>query len=98
MIQESVTAAPSRTSNEGARIEVGDSVAFAFPDQPDAENWVTIISGESNPNLGLVNSGTPIARALLGATAGSERIAHLPAGARKIKILTVHPHRPAAER
>jgi very-short-patch-repair endonuclease/transcription elongation GreA/GreB family factor len=83
------------TSGKASSIEVGDSAAFAFVDEPADENWVTIVAGESNPKLGLVNKETPIARVLLGASVGAELLAHLPDGARKIKILTIQKHRPA---
>jgi very-short-patch-repair endonuclease/transcription elongation GreA/GreB family factor len=55
-------------SAQAAGVEVGDSVAFVFLDEPAAENWVTIVASESNPKLGLVNKETPIARVLLRAS------------------------------
>jgi transcription elongation GreA/GreB family factor len=86
---------PPATSGNDSSIEVGDSAVFVFVDEPADENWVTIVAGESNPKLGLVNKETPIARVLLGASAGAELLAHVPDGARKIKILTIQKHRPA---
>lgn len=85
------------TSGSASSIEVGDSAAFIFAEEPANENWVTIVAGESNPKLGLINKETPIARVLLGASVGAELLAHLPDGARKIKILTIQKHRPASD-
>jgi very-short-patch-repair endonuclease len=87
---------PPATSGNASSIEVGDSVAFIFAEEPVDENWVTIVAGESNPKLGLINKETPIARVLLGASVGAELLAQLPDGARKIRILTIQKHRPAS--
>jgi very-short-patch-repair endonuclease len=92
--QDGVQQSPAASAN-ALSIEVGDSVAFTFANEPADENWVTIVSGESNPKLGLINKETPIARVVLGASVGAELFAHLPDGTRRIKILTIQKHRPA---
>ncbi len=92
--QDAVQQSQAASAN-ALSIELGDSAAFTFADEPTEENWVTIVAGESNPKLGLVNKETPIARVLLGAPVGAELLAHLPEGPRKIKVLTIQKHRPA---
>jgi hypothetical protein len=71
-------------------IQIGDSVEFIFTDDPADEIWVLITAEFSNPNLGLINMDTPLARALLGAQASSEVSAHLPGGSRKLRVLHIH--------
>jgi very-short-patch-repair endonuclease len=82
------------SSSETLTVELRDSVRFCFVDSPDGEVFVTIVSSESNPELGLINEETPVARALLGATIGQERNAVLPLGRRKIRVLEIHRPRP----
>ncbi|MGH8092261.1 MAG: AAA domain-containing protein [Chthoniobacterales bacterium] len=81
---------PTETESPRNCVQVGDSVEFVFADDPADEIWVLITAGRSNPNLGLINVETPLARALLGAEEASEITAHLPGGSRKLRILHIH--------
>ena len=44
---------------------------------------------ESNPNLGMINMDTPVARALLGRVDGDECEVMLPTGKRSIRVIKV---------
>ena len=57
----------------------------------------SITAEPSNPNLGLINVNTPLARALLGAEEASEISAHLPGGSRKLRVLHIHKLRRVAQ-
>ncbi len=67
---------------------VGDSVRYRFLDE-DEEAFVTLVPYESNPNLGMINKDTPVARALLGRADGDECEVMLPTGKRRIRIVKV---------
>ena len=73
-------------------VTVGDSVLYVFIDTPDQEAFVTIVDSESNPNLGMINRATPVAKTLIGMIEGQERIVPLPAGSRTIKVIEIHNH------
>src|SRR5262249_49804572 len=51
-------------------IEVGDAVTFTSPDAPNEKLRVVITAGPSDPRTNLINEETPLAKALLGLTAG----------------------------
>ena len=67
---------------------VGDSVRYRFVDD-DEEAFVTLVPYESNPNLGMINMDTPVARALLGRADGDECEVMLPTGKRSIRVIKV---------
>lgn len=75
--------------SEALKVQLRDSVRYCFVDSPDDEAFVTIVDSESNPDLGFLNKDTVVARALLGAAIGQERVANLPMGKRIIRILEV---------
>ena len=83
------TSAPRKTP-AACQVEVGDSVRYNFVDSPQEDAFVTIVDTASNPNLGLINQGTAVAKTLLGMEAGHEREVPLPTGRRKLKVLEIH--------
>ncbi len=70
-------------------VGVNDVVKYIYMEHPDQEYQVTIIKGESNPKMGLINVNTPMAKGLLGARVGETIDVHLPVGTKKIKILEI---------
>lgn len=71
------------------KVQLRDSVRYCFVDSPEDDAFVTIVDSESNPDLGLLNKDTVVARALLGAAVGQERDAALPMGKRRLCILEI---------
>ena len=69
-------------------VEAGDSVRFVFLDEDD-EAYVSISSFQSNPDLGFINTSTPIAKALLGNAVGAVINCVLPMGTRCIRIISI---------
>jgi len=86
------TTAQSRTSvaRSKQQVEIGDSVRYCFVDAPDEDAFVTIVESASNPNLGMINMETVVARVLLGMEVGQEREVPLLAGRRKIRVKELH--------
>jgi len=56
---------------------------------PEDDAFVTIVDSESNPDLGLLNKDTVVARALLGAAVSQERNVALPMGKRRLRVLEI---------
>lgn len=69
----------------GIRVEVGDTVVYVDTENPQVEKQALITRAESNPDWGIININTPVARALIGATLGSTVEARLPKG--KVSLL-----------
>jgi len=61
-------------------IEVGDTVYYTSAKEPDTERCALIGYGVSNPDYGVINPNTPIAKALLGGREGEEVEVLLPHG------------------
>jgi len=71
-------------------VRVGSTVTFIYIDEDSGEECQALITTErSNPEWGMVNASTPIARALLGAEIGKVVIAQLPSGPRGLKIVSI---------
>lgn len=51
-------------------VEVGDRVVYFFADTPAEKHSVLIVDSASNPKMGIINEGTPLAQALLGSSTG----------------------------
>ena len=83
-----VFVAPKEDSNELV-IDIGDFVTYCFANDPDTQFSVQIIDGPSNPNEGLLNENTPIAKALLGLSVGDEDIMELPMGSNMFRVIDI---------
>lgn len=70
-------------------VELNDIVEYAHENRLDERLSVTVVSGESQPNYGIVNRNTPLGSALLGAMPGEIVEAHLPQGIDRIKIIDI---------
>ena len=74
---------------EHARISFGSTVVMTDM-QTDKEVTYTIVGGcESNPDMGLISFGSPLAKQLLGKEEGDEVKAKLPGGVTEFEILEV---------
>jgi transcription elongation GreA/GreB family factor len=71
------------------KVGLRDSVRYCFVDSLDDDAFVTIVDSQSNPDLGLLNKNTAVARALLGAAIGQEREVALPMGKRRLRVLEI---------
>jgi transcription elongation GreA/GreB family factor/very-short-patch-repair endonuclease len=67
-------------------VEINDTVVYIDETSPETERQVMITHGSSNPEWGTINIGTPIAKALLGASIGQVVEAMLPMGIRRLQI------------
>ncbi len=84
--RESEPASPIHEPEVDIRVEVGDTVVYVDTENPQVEKQALITRAESNPDWGIININTPIARALIGATLGSTVEAKLPKGAVSLLI------------
>jgi len=71
-----------------------DTVRFGatieLADEGDARRIITLVGeDEADASAGQVSWAAPIARALIGAKVGDERIVHLPAGEKSYEILRI---------
>jgi transcription elongation GreA/GreB family factor/very-short-patch-repair endonuclease len=70
-------------------VKVGDTVRYMDLQNPNDILEVSISKGESNPDFGIVNERTPIARALLGKQVEEQVQAKLPTGSICLKVLEI---------
>ena len=74
---------------EHSRVSFGSTVVLCDLDT-DEEVTYTIVGGcESNPGLGLISFGSPLAKQLLGKEEGDELKAKLPGGEKEFEIVEV---------
>ena len=74
------------TELEHARISFGSTVVMTDMDS-DEELTYTIVGGcESNPDMGLISFGSPLAKQLLGREEGDEVKVTLPGGSKEFEI------------
>jgi transcription elongation GreA/GreB family factor len=69
-------------------VEVGDTVIYC-EDDDETPVEVMITTGKSNVDFGIINSATPIARGLLGASPGERIAVNLPASRLSLLVLKV---------
>lgn len=74
---------------EHAKVSFGSTVVVSDMDT-DEEMTYTIVGGcESNPDMGLISFGSPLAKQLLGAEEGDEIKVRLPSGEKELEIIEV---------
>ncbi|MFW3896147.1 GreA/GreB family elongation factor [Pseudomonas putida] len=86
--QQSAQVVPTATSRE--KVQIGSRVTYV--DEQDREHKVQLV-GEDQADIaaGLVNWGSPLGRALLGAAPGDEVVWRRPAGDQLIEVVTIEP-------
>jgi transcription elongation GreA/GreB family factor/very-short-patch-repair endonuclease len=63
---------------EDVIVEIGDTVTYRETDHGEPARTVTIVAGKGDPESGIVNDDSPLAKALLGAARGEEVTVRLP--------------------
>ncbi|MSU94252.1 transcription elongation factor GreAB [Pseudomonas mandelii] len=72
------------------KVQIGSRVTFA--DQHSTEQTVQLVGeDQANASAGLINWGSPLGRALLGAQLGDEVLWQRPAGDQLIEIIRIEP-------
>ncbi len=73
-----------------SRDQVRFGAIVEIADEDDRRRTVTIVGDdEADATAGRIGWSAPLARALLGARLGDERLAHLPAGEKSYKVIAV---------
>jgi hypothetical protein len=73
----------------GLSVEVEDFVTYCYIDDVSQEVGVQIVAGASDPDNGVVNHNTPLAKALLGLCVGDEEEVKLPLGKKIVRVLDI---------
>ncbi|WP_439877772.1 GreA/GreB family elongation factor [Pseudomonas prosekii] len=72
------------------KVQIGSRVTFA--DEHDAEHTVQLVGeDQADAPAGLINWGSPLGRALLGAQLGDEVLWQRPAGDQSIEVIRIEP-------
>ncbi|MNG94019.1 Transcription elongation factor GreA [compost metagenome] len=83
---QSAQVVPAATSRD--KVQIGSRVRFV--DEQDQEHVVQLVGeDEADASRGLINWGSPLGRALLGAEAGDEVLWRRPAGDQMIEIVEI---------
>lgn len=78
----------SERTKRAIKVCVGCTVVYI--DQEDGTECEAMITTDSsNPQWGLLNANTPVAKALIGAQIGAVVVAHLPSGIARLKITDI---------
>jgi transcription elongation GreA/GreB family factor len=70
-------------------VEVGDTIVYIDEQEPDLELQAMITNGSSSPELGTINSYTPIAQAMIGTSVGEVIEVKLPIGRKYLRIIKI---------
>jgi transcription elongation factor GreB len=74
-----------------SRDEVRFGATVELADEDDARRILTIVGDdEANASDGMIGWSAPLARALIGAKVGNERIVRLPAGEKSYEVMAIH--------
>jgi len=77
-------------ANSTQKVQIGSRVTFA--DEHDTEQTVQLVGeDQADAAVGLINWGSPLGRALLGAHLGDEVLWQRPAGDQSIEIIRIEP-------
>ena len=77
------------TELEHARVSFGSTVVVCDLDTDEEKTYVIVGGCESNPDLGLISFGSPLAKQLLGHAEGDEFKVKLPGGEKELEIIEV---------
>ena len=87
---QSALVVPPATSRE--KVQIGSWVTFA--NEQDAQQRIQLVGeDEADAPAGLINWGSPLGRALLGAQVGDEVLWKRPVGDQLIEVLRIDPER-----
>ena len=84
LIGRAVVIDPAKLSHE--RVSFGSKVELVDQADDSEITYTLVGSQESNPDMGLISVGSPMARALLGKEEGDEVTISLPSGTKKFDI------------
>jgi transcription elongation factor GreB len=77
-------------ATQQSRNEVRFGATVELADEEDKRRMITIVGDdEADASAGRVGWSAPLARALVGARAGDERVVQLPAGEKSYEIITI---------
>jgi transcription elongation factor GreB len=75
---------------EGARDQVRFGATVQLADEDDSRRTLTIVGDdEADASGGRIGWSAPLARALIGARVGDERIVRLPAGEKSYEVIAI---------
>ena len=74
---------------EHARISFGSTVVLCDTETDEEMTYVIVGGCESNPDIGLISFGSPLAKQLLGHEEGDEFKVKLPGGEKELEVLEV---------
>jgi transcription elongation factor GreA len=74
---------------EHAKVSFGSTVVLCDIDTDEEVTYVIVGGSESNPDIGLISFGSPLAKQLLGREEGDEVKVRLPGGEKEFEILEV---------
>jgi transcription elongation factor GreB len=84
-------------ANQRDRDQVRFGATVELADENDRRRTVTLVGDdETDATVGLIGWSAPLARSLIGARAGEERVVRLPAGEKSYEVVAIsYPARPA---
>ena len=82
-------ATPNSTSKASSRVVFGSTVKLEDEDTGDHVTYQIVGEDEADLKLGLVNIGSPIARALIGKDEGDTAEVQAPGGIKRYEIVAV---------
>lgn len=74
---------------EHAKVSFGSTVVVEDVNTQEEVTYTIVGGCESNPDLGLISFGSPLAKQLLGREEGDEFKVHLPGGEKELEIIEV---------
>ena len=78
-------------AKQEARDQVRFGASVELADEEDNRRTLTIVGDdEADASAGLIGWSAPLARALIGARIGDERIVRLPAGEKSYEVIAIH--------
>jgi transcription elongation factor GreB len=78
-------------SSQPDRDQVRFGATVELTDEDDQRKTVTLVGDdEADASNGLIGWGAPLARALIGARVGDERVVRLPAGEKRWEVVAIH--------